>query len=309
MATKTRSEMKHRLAEAAAGQFGVLSLTQLHGLGMSDSAIKHAVRTGRLHPVLRGVYALGRARIGQHGHLFAATLACGKGAIVSHRSAAALMGLLDRAPVLIDVISPNRCGRGIDGIRWHDVRRPQPWEMGTFERIPCTSPARTFVDLAGEVGVRTLRSCFERAAARKLLDLEAVEVAIGPGGRPGTRDLRALLEEWRPAAPTVASQRLKSPLEAMVLPLLAKRGLQAPRCNAPVDLVEGRIEVDFLWPEQRFVLEADSRDFHATDVAFERDRWRDRELMRVAYTVLRVTRLQAETEAQAVADAIAARVG
>ena len=110
------------------------------------------------------------------------------------------------------------------------------------------------------------------------------------------------------AAPLAAKQRLKSPLEAMVLPLIAKRGLPAPRCNAPVGLVEGRIEVDFLWPEQRFVLEADSRDFHATDIAFERDRWRDRELMRVDYASLRVTRRQAEREPGEIADAVRRRL-
>jgi Protein of unknown function (DUF559) len=220
------------------------------------------------------------------------------------------MRLLDTAPAVVDVIAAGQRGRAIDAIRWHDVRLPQPWEVGTFDGIPCTSPARTLVDVATAVGMRTLRSCFERAAARGLLDVEAVEAAIGPGKRRGTKGLRTLLDEWRPALPANAKPRLRSPLEAMILPLLARRGLPAPRCNMPVELAGGRrIEVDFLWAEHRFVLEADSRDFHATAVAFERDRWRDRELMRVGYAVLRVTRLQATTEAQAVADAIAARVG
>jgi hypothetical protein len=66
--------------------------------------------------------------------------------------------------------------------------------------------------------------------------------------------LRALLEEWRRANLGGAPTRLRSPLEAMVLPLLAKRGIPAPRQNVPVELVESRIEVDFLWPEQRFVV-------------------------------------------------------
>ena len=72
--------------------------------------------------------------------------------------------------------------------------------------------------------------------------------------------------------------------------------------------VEGH-EVDFLWPEHRFVVEADSRDFHGTAIAFERDRWRDRELVRVGYTTLRVTHHQAETEVEAVADTIASALG
>jgi very-short-patch-repair endonuclease len=66
--------------------------------------------------------------------------------------------------------------------------------------------------------------------------------------------------------------------------------------------------MDVLWPEHRFVLEADSRDFHGAALAFERDRWRDRELMRAGYFCLRVTSRQAEREAEAIADTVAARL-
>ena len=140
--------------------------------------------------------------------------------------------------------------------------------VGSMPLDTCTSPARTLVDLAGAVGTRTLRSAFERAAARRLLDLEAVAAATGRRRR-GMPALRALLDGWRPATPVIRAARLTSPLEAKVLPLLAKRGLPMPLNNVPVRLAERTIEVDFLWPEQRFVVEADSRDFHATEVAFE----------------------------------------
>lgn len=239
----------------------------------------------------------------------AAVLACGPGTVISHRSAAALWGLVDKGPVVIDVIARGSGGRKIDGIRAHNVAPPSDPETGAVAGIPCTSPARTLVDLAGAVGERTLRSAFERAAARKILDIAAVEAAMRPGRR-GARSLRKLVGEWRRAAPVARKGRLKSPLEAMVLPLLGRRDIPMPRPNVPVALADGSaIEVDFLWADQRFVLEADSRDFHGTEVAFERDRWRDRELMRVGYSTLRVTKLQAETEADAVADAIVARLG
>jgi very-short-patch-repair endonuclease len=237
----------------------------------------------------------------------AATLACGKGAVVSHRSAGALLGLLDVGPVVIDVIALPARGRKIDGIRFHRVRPPRRDEVGTVDGIPCTSPARTVVDLASVVGTRTLRSAFERAAQRRMLDIAAIEAAADPGRR-GVRALRVLVDEWRRAAPVSRKRRLKSPLEAKVLPLLVQRGLSAPLSNAPVKISNGQIEVDFLWPHHRFVVEADSRDFHGTDVAFERDRWRDRELLAAGYATLRVTSLQAETEAKAIADAIAARL-
>lgn len=124
------------------------------------------------------------------------------------------------------------------------------------------------------------------------------------------KTLLGLIEKWRAAAPLTKTQgkQLKSPLEAKILPLLVQRGLPAPLFNAPVQIADGRIEVDFLWPEQRFVLEADSRDFHGTAVAFERDRWRDRELMRAGYSVLRVTSQQVEKESEAIADTAASRI-
>ena len=176
-----------------------------------------------------------------------------------------------------------------------------------MDGIPCTSPSRTLVDLAGTVGDWTLRSCFERAAQKKCLDIPAIEASMD-SGRRGNPSLKRLIDEWRRAAPLARKGKLKSPLEAKVLPLLVQRSLALPLLNAPVGIANGRIEVDFLWPDHRFIVEADSRDFHGTDLAFERDRWRDRELMLVGYSTLRVTHHQAKREAEAVANAIAARI-
>lgn len=291
----------------ATRQHNVVSRDQMRKLGFSDKAIDHALASGRAHRVFRGVYIVGHPTLNERGRLMAAALACSERAVISHRSAGALLGLLDKGPVVIDVIAPPSRGRKIDGIRFHRVRTPRPDEVGTVAGIPCTSPARTLVDLAGTVGDRTLRSCFERAAQKKYLDVPAIEASMDPGRR-GNRSLRSLIDEWRGAAPLAKKGRLKSPLEAKVLPLVLVRNAPAPLLNAPVQIAEGRIEVDFLWPAQRFVLEADSRDFHATPIAFERDRWRDRELMRAGYATLRVTHLQAETETRAIADTIASRL-
>jgi hypothetical protein len=297
------------VSRLAARQHGVISRPQLRSFGLSDSAIGRAVQAGRLHPVFRGVYAVGHPAIVTRGRMRAATLACGGGSVVSHLSAAALLGLLDRAPVVVDVIARGQRGRRISGIRTHPGAPLRREEFGTVAGVPCTSPARTLVDFAGTVGMRSLRSAFERAAASRMLDIAAIEAALGPGGRRGCGNLRILIDEWRQAAAPASRARLKSPLEAMVLPLLSRRGIPAPRANAPVDLVAGRIEVDFLWSEQKFVLEADSRDFHGTEVAFERDRWRDRELLRIGFSTLRVTRVQSESEAEEIVDAICRQIG
>ena len=136
----------------------MLSIAQLRDAGLSEGGIKREAARGRLHPLFRGVYAYGNPAIGERGRFWAAVLACGNGAVVSHRSAAALMGLVDRGPVVIDMIAHGERGRKIDGIRAHRVRSLRRDEVGTFDGIPCTSPARTFVDLAGTVGLRALRS-------------------------------------------------------------------------------------------------------------------------------------------------------
>jgi hypothetical protein len=74
----------------ARGQYFVVSRGQLLALGMHPQAVKHRVSTGRLHAVHRGVYAVGRRDLSRNGELMAAVLACGQGAVLSHRSAAEL---------------------------------------------------------------------------------------------------------------------------------------------------------------------------------------------------------------------------
>lgn len=302
------AERSQCLLRLAATQHGVVTRQQMRACGMPDAAIDHAIGVGRLHRVFRGVYALGSPPTNERMRLRAAALACGPNAVISHLSAGALLRLLDKGPAVIDVTAPGDRGRHIDGIRFHRVRAPRLEETGTVAGIPCTSPARTLVDLAGTVGDWTLRSAFERAAQKGYLDIAAIEASVDPRRR-GMKSLLILIEKWRAAAPLTKKRgRLRSPLEAKVLPLLTQHDIPPPLINAPVQIADGRIEVDFLWPDHRFALEADSREWHGSAVAFERDRWRDRELIRAGYSILRVTHHEAEHEAEAVVDTIALRL-
>jgi very-short-patch-repair endonuclease len=163
--------------------------------------------------------------------------------------------------------------------------------------IVCTSVARTTVDLAGVYGEDKLRETFERMVAEGKLDLGAIEGVLEAGRkRRGAPALRRVIEEWRPVAETARYATVRSLFEAKLLPLVAKAGLPMPRINAPIRTAERVLEVDLLWDDERFVVEADSRRHHATEVAFERDRKRDLDLMEVHYEVLRVTWKQVERE-------------
>ncbi len=234
----------------------------------------------------------------------AAVLAC-PGAVISHRSAAALLGFGKAAPVVVDLIPPVERGRKIQGIKPHRVPFPRRPELVLVVGIPCTNAARTIVDLAGTYGEPEMRDAVERAATERKLDVAAIDAILASGPkRRGAPCLRRVLADWRPAAETAKHATFRSLFEAKLLPLVVAAGLPVPRFNAPVRVADRILEVDLLWDEARFVVEADSRKHHGIEVAFERDHRRKRELIAAGYGVLGVTWREAEREPDAVLTAI-----
>jgi hypothetical protein len=273
-----------RVAALARRQHGVVSREQMRRLGLSDDRIDGLVRDRRIRRMFRGVYAVGGPYLGERGRLHAAALACSPGAVISHRSAAFLLEIGATSPAVVDVISPGQAGRRIDGIRFHDVPYPSRAERGQLDGIPCTSPARTIVDLAGTYGEAKLRETVERAATERLLDLAAIDAILAAGPRRrGAPCLRRVLYAWRPVADTAKYATVRSLFGAKLLPLVAAANLPLPYPNARVRTAERVLEVDLLWEQERFVVEADSRRHHAIEVAFERDHRRARELLAANY--------------------------
>src|SRR5215470_190525 len=83
-----------RVAELAATQHRVVSTAQLRVCGLERGAVQRRVKRGWLHEIHPGVYAVGHRDIGRSGFLTAAVLACGPGAVLSHRTAAHHWGLI-----------------------------------------------------------------------------------------------------------------------------------------------------------------------------------------------------------------------
>jgi hypothetical protein len=282
----------------------------LRDLGVTDISIANAIHAGHLHPIFRGVFGVGTPRPGIKSRLLAAVLACGQGTVVSHRAAAVLLGLHERAPVVIDVIAPAESGRGINGIQPHQVAPPRGAEAGVCDGIPCTSPSRTIVDLAGMLGERPLRRVIEQAAVLRVLEALEIERILATSRRRGSPILRAILEDWRPAdsaevqTGTERLPHLRSGLEARLLALIVASDLPVPICNRTIRSEDEDIEVDFVWPEQRLVVETDGKRFHDHPLAFERDRKRDRALSLGGYRTVRFTQAQITQEPAAVISAI-----
>src|SRR4051794_24758209 len=79
-------------------QHGCITHQQMRTLGFSAEAIQHRLETGRLHPIYRGVYAVGRRELSQRGRWMAAVLACGGPSALSDTSAAQLWRIRPEDP-------------------------------------------------------------------------------------------------------------------------------------------------------------------------------------------------------------------
>lgn len=300
------------IAEVAARQHGVISVDQLHRAGFTKHDVLHRVRTGRLHRIHRGVYAVGHPAISREGRWMAAVLACGQatatpkgaeidldlerretvldrwGATVSHRSAAVLWGLLPMTNAPVDVSVPGGGGRARRrGIRLHRSSTLSPAAVILQQGIPVTTPARTVSDLQRTVSTGRRRGLISAKELRR-----AIRQA----------DVLGL-----PLGDQVGGDRSRSDLERDFLRLCRRHRLPAPRVNTRV----GPDLVDFLWPDRRLAVETDGYRYHRGRIAFEDDRERDLRLRAAGYDVMRISEKQVDEEPEQIAEVLTAalRVG
>jgi predicted transcriptional regulator of viral defense system len=289
------------VAALAAAQHGVVARRQLLELGLSSSAIGRWMAAGRLHPLHAGVYAVGHPRLPRLGAQMAAVLACGAGAVLSHRSAAALWGLRPDDRAVIDVTVPRRTGRRRKGIVVHRVRRLAADDVAGVDGVPATTVSRTLLDLADTLAVPALTRACEKALDRRLYDHAAIErtLARSANGRRGAGRLARVIERLHDEPPLTRSEA-----ERLLLALVAAHGLPRPSTNV---VVAGQ-EADAIWRDAGLIAEVDGYATHGTRSAFERDRRRDQRWRDAGWTVERFTYRQLTGEPERVADVLARRL-
>jgi very-short-patch-repair endonuclease len=271
-----------QIAAIADRQGGVISTEQLHACGLSKQAIERRRRAGRLHPIHRGVYAVGHRVVGVVGHRWAAVLSCGEGAALSDGSAGDAWGLRAARSLTMHVTVASRAGRARrDGIRVHR-RILASDEVTTLDGLPITTPARTLLDLAAAgLRGRALEAALDRAERQCKVDWSEVRRLLDRhAGRAGVPGLEATLARYAPG--TVDTQ---SRLEEIVLELCDDHGIPRPQTNV---VVEGAVR-DFFWPDARLVVEADGYGYHRSPSAFNDDRERDVRLTLAGFVPLRFT--------------------
>jgi very-short-patch-repair endonuclease len=267
-------------------QHGVVTRAQLLELGLHPQAIKHRVVKGRLHPLSRGVYAVGRPQVTRHGRWMAAVLSCGPPAVLSHGSAARLWEIGEEWAGRIEVTVTSGAKRRRPGVMVHRRAALVAEHVTRRDGIPVTAPICTLVDLAPRLGRRQLEKAIREADARGLVDPDTLRAALGRmRGRGGVAILRETLDR-RTFVLT------DSELERRFLPIARAAGLPVPQTQPTLN----GFRVDFYWPELGLVVETDGLRYHRTPAQQAADRVRDQAHASSGLTPLRFTHAQVRYE-------------
>jgi predicted transcriptional regulator of viral defense system len=282
----TEAALDRTIALLAERQHGVLALHQLVELGLSASAVRARAASGRLHRIHRGVYAVvPRSLLTREGHWMAAVLACGPGAVVSHRTAAVLLALLEYNGSKLDVTVPNAHRRRRGPFVMHRSTTLSDKDVTVVNNVPCTTISRTLLDLGDVVERRRHERAFDQAEMMREFDLWAIQDQLERNAtRPAARKTRALLEQHY-----IGSTPTESELEEAFLALCRRIDVPQPEVQQWITLPDGGepIRADFLWREQRVVVEVDGDKFHRTAQARSRDRRKDQRLTLHAFKPVR----------------------
>jgi very-short-patch-repair endonuclease len=286
---------QRRVLAIAARQHGAIASAQLSEAGLGRHRVAHLVGIGWLRRQHHGVYLVGPLAT-PFTRAMAAVLAFGDKAVLSHRAAAVLWGVCPLPIREIHVTVSTSSGiHSRDGIRAHRCRDLHPPDATRRDGVPVTSPARTLLDLATQVSQRDLTRAADEARVHHLVADHSLNEQFRR--YPHHRGTPALTQaiQTEPAL-------TRSEAERRLLELIRAARLTTAETNVRV----GQHEVDFLWREQRLVVEVDGYAFHSSRGAFERDRRRDADLAREGIRVVRVTWRQIADEPEAIVATLAA---
>ncbi len=257
-------------------QFGYVKRVQLLALGAGPEWIRSQMLQGWLIRVHAGVYAVGHVPRDAHARAYAAVLACGDSAALSHASAAALWGV-GGWPLIPEVSALRQVRR--PGIRSHHARRLGRTDVRTHQGIRVTSPLRTVHDLQPRLTDPQLVRLVNELRVGRHLNAGAFVALCAQSVR--VNDLLGGADHASPERPT------RSVLEDAFRRFTRRHNLPMPEINAILPH-NGR-EVDALYADQKLIVELDSWRFHSSRASFERDRAKDADALEHGYRTLRAT--------------------
>jgi hypothetical protein len=216
-------------------------------------------------------------------------LTAATGTIVSHTSAAVLWGFplpaaLERLVIIHLTSLPGRRSVRRKGVVGHQ-HALEPDEITAGRRLVCTSPLRTWFDLAGILGLDDLVIAGDFLLRRRnpLASLPLLDAYLaGKKGNPGYR--RALQARSMMRAGT------DSPKETELRLLLLRHGLPEPGINVPMFDETGRWiqDPDLSYEKQKIAIQYDG-GHHATPAQRRSDIFRDEDARDASWRVVVLT--------------------
>ena len=268
------------VSQIASRQRTLVRIDQLSACGVGKDAVARRVRSGWFHQVFQTVYSVGCGELPPLALELAALLACGKGSFISHRSAAFVWGLRKNPPAQVEVSVVGRGCRSRTGMRLHRIQAIDGAELQRHEGLWVSTPARAVLEVAATATMDELADLLEKGVAGRVLRPRELEAVLARNrGRSGAARLAEVLGD--------ESARIsRSRAERAFIKLIRDARLPLPEVNQPL----GRYEPDFMWREERLIVELDSYRFHGGPTGFHKDHEKDLFYRDAGFDVLRPTR-------------------
>lgn len=276
---------------------GVITRARLLEIGVPSSSIHRFVTSGRLRPMLAGVYVSADTPVGRM-QLMSAVCQLYPFAAIGFTTAGHELGFRGMTDPLVHVLVPHAATpslAGVDGLVLHRCRRIDPVDLAGRrpDGIRLTSPPRTLFDSAALLTPAALGSAIEQALADHrctMGTLMSTMFRLRHPRRPGAARFEEVLRSragLRGAA--------RSEMEIEVRQAMAAAGLPEPEINMWMRLPDGeRIQIDLAWPEHLLAVEVDHPFWHDREVEAARDKRRDRKLAAAGWLSLRLSQMDVE---------------
>lgn len=295
MATGRPQPTRKAVWDIAERQYDRVTVEQLQTLGMTRSAIRHRVGTGKLFPVAPRVLAISRPRGTDEERWMTAFLVTGAESVIGGASALFLMRLAKERDRVTEVCVPNTCHRRPSGLIVHRRAFVLPAERRVHRLIPVTSPALTIIDNAPTLGEEGVEAAINEASQRDLASPDTVRRTAERYPRiPGSKLVRTVLDRD-------LFELTDTELERVFRRLLRRFGLPLA---LPQRWVNG-FRVDFFWPDLGLIVECDSLRYHRTAAKQRSDAEKDQVHTAAGLTTMRFTHWQIQHEPHVVAERLA----
>ena len=266
---------------------GLYTLEVATAAGLSAQQQARRRSAGRARSMGRGVDMVAGAPHTWRQRVRATAFLAGPRVVISHGTAARLLGASVAPQDWIHVTGPLGRHVRLPGVRGHRTGTMEDSDTTSRQGIPCTTPLRTVIDMSGELTVAQLGTLLDHFLRQRMLDLDDMRSQVNrlrPAPGRSVKRLRMVLAQRIPGYDPGESE-----LEGRLARLIDRAGLPRAAQQHRVTIDGHRFRIDFAWPDRRLYLEGNGFGYHSLASDLDRDASRQNELVLAGWTPIEVT--------------------